>query len=657
MLANESTKDLCLRGEWQDFITSGKKPEHVNTYILDSWERSKEYGINPYDGRANIILAHNELINLLKKNDKLIRIVKSYTGKIYEIIQGLGYLIFFTDNEGNLIHIEGDKNVSEEFAEKICFKIGASWSEKSVGTTAVSMVLNLRSPVSFMSEEKFCIELKKRACSAVPIKDVNGDILGVLGIAANCPRANEEIFGMLIIAEMAIENHLRMINTAEEINLLGSYYKSILDSVSDGVITIDKRGILININKSAERILLINSKDAVGKPVSEVLEFGTKIVDMLKSGRNYQNDEFIVGYHKNGIKHSIKNSVHIIQRNGEVGGVIDVINKIKGDRHSIDKDTGETSKIMFENIIGRSMGIQEAKRQAYLAAASPVSVLITGETGTGKELFAQAMHNEGYRSEGPFIAINCGAIPRELIESELFGYEDGAFTGARNGGRPGHFELASGGTIFLDEIGEMPLDMQVKLLRVLQQKEVMRIGGVKSIPIDVKVISATNKDLVKEINNGRFRQDLYWRINVITINIPPLIQREGDIKLIADFFIEKYNEKYHKSFVLDKSTLKVLAEYNWPGNVREMENALLRAVTFAQGNVILPENLPQSILGKSAGINNKQTFSLADNEKYMIEKCLHESAGNIYKAAKALGISRNTLYCKLKKYNIEYIRQ
>jgi PAS domain S-box-containing protein len=491
----------------------------------------------------------------------------------------------------------------------------------------------------------------------VPIKDVNGDILGVLGIAADSPRAKEELFGMLIIAETAIENHLRMIRTAEEINLVGNYYKSILDSVSDGIITIDKRGILININKSAERILYIDSKKAIGKRVSEILDFGTKIMDIMKSGQNHYSNEFIIEYCKNGVKHSMKNSMHIIQNNGDIGGAIDVITKIRENRYSIDKDTGKTSRIIFKNIIGGSRGIKEAKRQAYLAAASPVSVLITGETGTGKELFAQAMHNEGYRSEGPFIAINCGAVPKELIESELFGYEDGAFTGARHGGHSGKFELASGGTIFLDEIGEMSLDMQVKILRVLQQNEVVRIGGVNNIPIDVKVISATNKDLVKDIDNGIFRQDLYWRINAITINIPPLRQREGDIKLLADFFIEKYNEKYHKNYTLDKSTLKLLIDYSWPGNIREMENVMLRAITFAQGDVILPENLPQDILYNSVRICGKQTLSLEDNEKCIIEKCLHESAGNIYKAAKLLGISRNTLYCKLKKYNIEYINK
>lgn len=655
MYANERVKDLYLREEWQEFINSGQKPKHIHSCILDSWERSKRYGIDPYDVKANIILSQNELNNLFRKYDKLIRITKSYTDIICKSIQGLGYFIYLTDNVGTLLYMSGE--TSEEFNEKACFKIGASWGEKSVGTTAVSMVLDLKIPVS-MSEEKFCLELKSRSCSAVPIKDANGDILGILGVAANFPQPNREILSMLIITATSIENHLKMTNSLEDIHVFESYHKTILDSISDGIIVVDKRGILITVNKSAEKILSINSDDAVGRSADEVLKFGTKIVDILSLEQNKQDDEFTVIYCKNGVDNKIKNTVHVFQRNGQVGGVVDIINRIQNNRRSADKDTEATNKITFDNIIGRSNVVQEAKRQACLAAANTESVLITGETGTGKELFAQAMHNASDRSEGPFIAVNCGAIPRELIESELFGYEDGAFTGARRGGNPGKFELASGGTIFLDEIGEMPVDMQVKLLRILQQRVVMRIGGIKYIPVDVKVISATNNDLIKKINEGKFRQDLYWRINVITINIPSLMQRDGDIELLAEFFLNKLDEKYHKHFVLDKSTYKVLTNHNWPGNVRELENALLSAATFAQGNVIQPENLPQSITRKSTEIDNKnQIFSLAANERYMIEKHLCESAGNINRAAMALGISRNTLYNKLKKYNIENIRQ
>jgi PAS domain S-box-containing protein len=598
-------------------------------------------------------LSQNELSDLLRKYKTLIHVVKIYTDKICEIIQGLGYLVYLTDNEGTLLYVNGDANTSVEFNEKICFKIGAFWGEKSVGTTAVSVALSLKHPIPFMTEEKFCLELKGRACSAIPIKDAEGNILAILGIAANFPWANEEMFGMLTVAAAAIENHLKMINVAEDIHLFGSYYKTILDSVSDGVIVVSKGGMLMNINRSAEKILSVNSEDALGKPVIEALKFGARIMDIMRSGQDDLKNEFTVGYYNNGVKHNVKNSIHLIRKKGEVNGAIDIINKTKDDSHSADKDVGEKSNITFEDIIGRSEAIQEAKRQAYLAADGSMSVLITGDTGTGKELFAHAMHNAGCRSDGPFIAINCGAMPKELIESELFGYEEGAFTGARRGGCPGKFELASGGTVFLDEIGEMPLDMQVKLLRVLQQKVVVRIGGVRSIPVDVKVISASNKDLMQEINNGKFRQDLFWRINAIAIQIPSLAERPGDIELLAEFFLEQYNEKNSRKFILDKSTVKALVDHDWPGNVRELENALLRAATFARGDVILPENLPQNVIGKSTGTNHKQTLSLASNEKSLIERCLRESSGNIYKTAKMLGISRNTLYSKLKKYNIE----
>ncbi len=313
---------------------------------------------------------------------------------------------------------------------------------------------------------------------------------------------------------------------------------------------------------------------------------------------------------------------------------------------------GMEARYTFEDIIGSSREMQEIKKQASLVAGSDSSILITGDSGTGKELLAQAIHNQSMCSAGPFVAVNCGAIPRELVESELFGYEYGAFTGARQGGNPGKFELASGGTIFLDEIGEMPPDMQVRLLRVLQEKQISRIGGA-FIPVDIRVIAATNKDLSREMTKGNFRADLFWRINVIHINIPPLVQRKDDIITLTNHFIDKHSALRGVKYRIDPKAMNVLISYDWPGNVRELENTIERAVSFCPASTILPDQLPLYILSKTRKPAKKpRAVTIKEAEREVIHEAVKQCSGNITKAASVLGISRKTLYSKMMEYNI-----
>jgi transcriptional regulator with PAS, ATPase and Fis domain len=300
---------------------------------------------------------------------------------------------------------------------------------------------------------------------------------------------------------------------------------------------------------------------------------------------------------------------------------------------------------MFEHLIGSSPAFIEAVKLAKKAAETSSTVLLLGETGTGKELFAQAIHNGSQRSQQPFVPINCGAIPGELLESELFGYVDGAFTGAYRGGRPGKFELANEGTILLDEIGDMPHDMQVKLLRVLQTGEIQRIGARRTVRTDTRIIAATHVDLDKMIELNRFRKDLFYRLNIIQITLPPLRQRGAeDIEALTTHFINRYSEE----IALSEASLQALASYDWPGNVRELENVIQRAMHLCRGKVIKPEHLGLHIRAKA-----RHTFAggtLRDMEQKLIAATLAQRSGNMAQAAKSLGISRATLYRKVKEY-------
>lgn len=310
-----------------------------------------------------------------------------------------------------------------------------------------------------------------------------------------------------------------------------------------------------------------------------------------------------------------------------------------------------TAKYNFDHIVGESPKIKDSIQLAKRAAQSMSLVLLEGESGTGKELFAQAIHNHSNRNEGPFIAINCGALPKTLIESELFGYEAGAFTGAKTQGQPGKFELANGGTLFLDEIGELPLDSQTSLLRVLQDYTITRIGALKSLPIDVRIIAATNKNLQEEVQKGTFRLDLFYRINVIDIHIPPLRERPEDVEVLAQHYLLKLATKLgYPVLRLSPEVKQIFYEYTWPGNVRELINVLERAFHLIEKEVILPEHLPQQLKNIIEFEGNR--FLLENAEESLIKSALIQTENNISQAAVLLGIGRATLYRKIGKYNI-----
>jgi len=333
--------------------------------------------------------------------------------------------------------------------------------------------------------------------------------------------------------------------------------------------------------------------------------------------------------------------------------VIYVFNEVKNIRKLTNKIMKMQAIYTFDKIIGQNNEFVKTIEFAKKVADSKSTILLTGESGTGKEVFAQSIHNHSNRKNKTFVAINCGAIPKNLIESELFGYEEGAFTGAKKNGHPGKFEIADGGTIFLDEIGEMPLDMQTRLLRVIEEGTVSRIGGTKEIIVDARIIAATNRDLIDEVKTGNFRKDLFYRLNVLPLRLPSLRERKDDIPLLIDYFMNRISKRINrKKIEIPKDYLSTLVEYDWPGNIRELENHI---------ELILNTESITNINKKSQHSIQKDTFpeqdvsslTLEDIEKSHIAKVLKSFDGNISNAAKALGIGRNTLYRKIDKYNID----
>ncbi|WP_438944461.1 sigma 54-interacting transcriptional regulator [Paraclostridium bifermentans] len=440
-----------------------------------------------------------------------------------------------------------------------------------------------------------------------------------------------------------------------EVELEKKKLKTLLDNMDKAVVSLDKDANIEKYNLKFKEIFEVKG-NIIGSFIGDVLNFAKD-----NNFNNINNDKSC-SFTYRGAKKEFKGIYNIkpIILNEELKGyVLDFIDKVDAIKNY--NKISNDHKIYLENIIGSSYAINKSKEEALMASKTNSTVLITGESGTGKELFARAIHNHSCRAGNPFIAINCAAIPDNLLESELFGYEEGAFTGAKKGGSLGKFELADKGSIFLDEIGDMSLHLQAKLLRVLQEKEVDKIGAKHNVSIDVRIIAATNKDLEHMVRKGTFREDLYYRLNVIPVVLPTLRQRKNDIHLLIEYMMKEYSNKLDKNVQdIDLQALEYLCEYSWPGNIRELQNVIEYSVNRCEGKIITLDNLPNRI--KRANSNEDQIIESNENIKTLdeLEKKEIIKALEKYKdykkdkdlVAKALGISRATLYRKIERYKI-----
>lgn len=434
-------------------------------------------------------------------------------------------------------------------------------------------------------------------------------------------------------------------------------YQAVLDFTHDAIMSIDAQGRVQVLNSVAERIMECKAEDAIGKPVDQILP-NTMLPDVLRSGRKQLNQMM-------QIRNTLTNTNRIpIVVDGRIQGVVATFQDIKQLQSTEQKirlklhEKGLVAKYSFEDILGDSRAIRSTIQIARSYAMSHAAVLIHGETGTGKELFAQSIHNASDRRDGPFVAINCAAVSNNLLESELFGYEAGAFTGASKTGRAGLFELAHGGTIFLDEIGEISKETQVELLRVLQEKEVRRVGGSRVIPVDVRILTATNKDLVQEILDGRFREDLYYRLNVLDLQLPPLRDRGEDVRLLGLNLFRRLSGGADPE--MERQFLQVLdqvGDYAWYGNVRELQNFAERASILLRSGSDLQAVTTEMMRRRAMGqpVQGRQRLAASgddERERSAILAALRSSPDSMETAARSLGCSRQTLWRKMKKYGI-----
>lgn len=459
---------------------------------------------------------------------------------------------------------------------------------------------------------------------------------------------------------------MSMVKRNEELLMVKEHtghLETILNSAQEGIQACDNSGRILYLNKAFSDITKKTPEEYLGKNVFDVSPNGS-LAKVLKTKESVSNWLNIV----QGTNIEVVSNASPIIVNGRMNGAVVVFRdisdikkmteKLAKSKETIDVLKNEISelasaKYTFSDLIGDKTLFSECKRLALQAAKSDSGILITGESGTGKELFAHAIHNAGYRAGGPFIKVNCAAIPENLLESEMFGHEKGAFTGALKA-KIGKFELADKGTIFLDEIGDMSFALQSKLLRVLQEKEVERLGSNKLKKIDIRIIAATNQNLKKMVENKTFREDLYYRLKVINIQVPPLRERKEDLPLLINYFLNIYNKKFKKNCTISEELVNMMLKYDWPGNVRELQNILERAVVLSDGEKIIPQLIISNLDIKTAVISEDNIIPMDEIEKQALERALAihgNSLAGKKRAAKELNISLATLYNRMKKYN------
>lgn len=417
-----------------------------------------------------------------------------------------------------------------------------------------------------------------------------------------------------------------------------------------GILTSDSKGSIKTVNNYAIKMFGYSEVELRRMNILDLISMELDITKILEKKCDFSSEDVYINSKRNKLQFNLY--IHpVFTEEGMIYELVYIFTEIKKERRQANRIANGKAIYTFNKIIGKNKRIIEIIEYCKKISDSKSTILITGESGTGKEVFAQSIHNYSDRKDEVFIAVNCGAIPESLIESELFGYEEGAFTGAKKGGYAGKFEMANGGTIFLDEIGEMPLNMQTKLLRVIEEGTINRIGSSKQIPVNIRIIAATNKDLKSEAEEGKFRKDLYYRLNVLPLHLPPLRERKDDIPLLIDFFMKKISKHLNKRIIkIDDNQMSYFLHYNWPGNIRELENLVELIVNT--------ESVPVELL-----INNKEVHVPLEDEcpehlrldfierKHII-KVLNKFNGSITAAARALGIGRNTLYRKIDSYSI-----
>ncbi|PEV28662.1 sigma-54-dependent Fis family transcriptional regulator [Bacillus cereus] len=606
---------------WKKFVNEGVLDSNrINQRISESWHRCKQANVNPHMNKGQKVLSSNIFREQKKKSEIFLDIALPQIQNLRKTIDELQMMALLIDPDGYVLSLSGNKQTLKR-AKHINFIEGVKWTEAAVGTNAIGTALEIEEAIMISGTEHYSVASHSWSCAAAPIHNDDGKLIGILDFSCPIEFSHPYMLGMVTSIAHAIERECSIRVHQNELHLIHRFL-DVIDS-DEQVVICNHRDVIVSASKSVRERVTNWSRMKLEDLVHHGLE--TKLEIPV-----YSNERMI-------------GKCMYLKENKQMN-TYSAFTFIKG--------------ITFPGVTGTSKAFQHTLEEIKLVSPTDVSVYVCGETGVGKEYVARAIHENSPRKDGPFIAVNCGSLPKELIESELFGYAEGAFTGARRQGYKGKFEQVNGGTLFLDEIGEVPPEMQVALLRVLQERTITPIGSSKEVPVNIRIITATHKDLLRLVEEGKFRQDLYYRLHVYPLYVPSLIERKEDIP----YFIQHFCEQKNWNVVFPKSICNQFLQHTWPGNIRELVNALERIYILSQGREICEKQvalLIQTMMGNQQQlelqVKNKTEHTLNFREKIkrdsMIE-ALQKTNGNVSLAAKLLDVPRSTFYKRMQKYKL-----
>lgn len=652
------TGESATMKAWEDFVSGFRRDNlPIRDVVANSWARCQNYLVDVRSSAAPMF-GTDRIEALRRDNRDLLQAAATTLAEAADLLAGTRTVMLITDANGVVLEAAGDRQTLAS-ATDISLGRGGRWSERCAGTNGIGTALASKQPILVQAAEHYCEGIKGWSCAGAPIHDpVDGAVIGLLDISGLKHALSTQALALAVVAARQVEWNLARQTEAEHMRLLEACLEDSQTYADEGLIALDAKARLLYISRKATHLL----KTRLG-PDMPSLSRGARIAGLQGIGFGETPGETGGDAGLDRPRLSVPTDwVKPLMLDGERRGTLLVIPAAAPSRSANRRavpDEANHARARFTGIVGGSDSLGLVIGQAERLAPLNVPILIEGETGVGKELFARAIHGHSAVSGGPFIPFNCGAVSREMLGSELFGYVRGAFTGASSDGRLGRFELADGGTLCLDEIGELPLDLQPYLLRVLEEGVVYRMGDNTPRRVNVRLLAMTNRHLRDEVASGRFRRDLYHRLSVTALRVPPLRERHGDIDRLVARFNTVLAERHGRPPVrFTPAALERLNRYSWPGNVRELKNLVERMILLSTSGTADVGDLPDELRDGPAPAPDAPAppphtpMSLTRSEQRTIEDVIQATGGNLSDAAIMLGISRSTLYRKMGQYGI-----
>jgi len=651
----EPQNERQITAAWERFLSGEQSAiEPLRGLIRESWSRCYNAGVDPNCQNGKPLIASDALDKLdAVEHDHadLINACEPVMAEAHDFLSESGTVILLADPNGLIIKMEGDPRTLDQ-AKSVLLQRGARWGENDCGTNAIGTALSASAPVQVHGAEHFCEGIKRWTCSATVIRDpYDHTVLGGLDVSGLSTTYNQHSLALVVAAATRIEGRLMQVNLESRHALMEACIARLPKIGDADFVLFDHAGRAVKATGGALREIAARGIEFEPSKGARMAHLG---VSAAGADGSVEVPDWLA-----------PEAVEAVMDQGRQLGTMLVLPRTPRRKVFLGNSSEEVRPRGFDAVLGSSAALGDAVQRARQLAGANVPILLLGETGVGKEVFVRAIHETGRTSAGPLITLNCGGLSRDLLASELFGYVDGAFTGAKRGGMKGKVEAAHRGTLFLDEIGELPLDLQPHLLRVLEGGEVYRLGDTAPRKADFRLIAATNRDLRAEVDAGRFRMDLFYRVSVTSIDLPPLRERAEDIELLIDYFTGRL-ARDHASPVVgwERTARAVMLAHDWPGNVRELRNVVESAILTATDTRIGHEHLPSYLCGKPSPqrttvrpslIDGRRRLSLEHMEMNAISDAVMHHGGNLTRIADELGVSKSTLYAKIKKHALESI--